>query len=88
MSQHEQVNKVNTDGKRSNYGRQPSCKQFRVLEREEGSLKLEKHFIEVLEEKASTTEAGTAGETNFSFTFQLCKGHIPTDEKACDSQMA
>lgn len=45
MSQHEQVNKVNTDGKRSNYGRQPSCKQFRASEREEGSLKLEKHFI-------------------------------------------
>lgn len=52
-----------------------------------GLFKMGKTFhLEVLE-KASATEAETAGETNFSCAFQLCKGQIPADEKTRDSQM-
>lgn len=51
-----------------------------------GLFEIGKTFHLKVLEKASATEAETAGETNFSFAFQLCKGQIPADEKTCDSQ--
>lgn len=88
MSQHEQVSEVNIDCKQSGYPKKAQLQAVHGLRKGEGLFKIGKTFhLEVLKETASTAEAETAGETNFSFTFQLCKGQIPTDEKACDSQM-
>lgn len=76
MSLHEQVHEVNIDCRYSSYMKEAQLQAAHSLRKGGGLFKIGKTFhLEVLE------KAETAGETNFSFAFQLCKGQVPADEK-------